>query len=133
MNKRIIGIALISGALAIALAALPGHSARVKSADECAKEAQTKVRAIQAQARQISQDVADQEESWEAAQEIEKMPGSGPRELRSIHWWRQLAGSGNQRGDRGKSQRVEASRRTWRDRGKDSSRQPGVKGRLKRK
>ena len=78
MNKRIIGIALISGALAIALAALPSHSARVKSADECAKEAQTRVRAIQAQARQIYQDVADQEESWEAAQEIEKMPGSGP-------------------------------------------------------
>ncbi len=78
MNKRNIWIALSLGALAIALAALPGHSAKLQSADQCAKQiVQAKVRVIEDIAQQASQRVANAEEAWANVQEIEKIEGPG--------------------------------------------------------
>ncbi len=76
MNKRNIWLALSLGALAITLAALPGHSAKFQRADNCAKEiVETKVRLIEDRTQQPSQRVANAEEAWEEVQEIEKMEG----------------------------------------------------------
>lgn len=74
MKKRNLGLALAMGASAIILAALPGHSAKLKSADDCAKEiVQANERALAAQAQQVSRHIADQEKAWQNVQEIQRI------------------------------------------------------------
>lgn len=74
MNKRNIGLALSLGALAIALVALPGHSAKLQNTSNCVEETlETKVRSLESRAKQASQRVVDQENVWENMQEVEKM------------------------------------------------------------
>ncbi len=76
MTKRNIWISLSLGGLAIALAALPGNSAKLQDVDKCAKEmVQAKLRLIADRAQQVSESVKNEEETWENAQEIERIEG----------------------------------------------------------
>lgn len=74
MNKRNVLLTLSLGALAIALIALPGNSAKLQQVNHCAEETlETKVQSLEDRAQQVAQKVLTQEKSWEDAQEIERL------------------------------------------------------------
>lgn len=76
MNKRNLGLALFLGALVIALVALPGNSARLQNPPPSPKAAiQSKIIIVDDRAEQADQRVAEQDESWQSAQEIQRMEG----------------------------------------------------------
>ena len=74
MNKRNLWLTLALGALAVTLAALPGHSAKLQNADNSIREVvQAKLDLAEERAQHVSQRVANQEKAWVDMQEVERM------------------------------------------------------------
>src|SRR3974377_243073 len=74
MNKRNLSLALFLGALVIALVALPGNSAKLQNPETSPKEVvESKILLQDDGTEELAQPVADQDESWQQVQDIERV------------------------------------------------------------